>query len=423
MTEEFLHYIWKYRLFDNDITLFSGENIEVISVGEHNTDAGPDFFNAKIKIDNTTWAGNVEIHINASDWNKHGHQSDKAYDNIILHVVYNNDEIIKRKNNEIIPAIELKGKFNDKLFFRYKDFMNNKNWIPCRNLIQSVDMFLINNWLERLLIERLERKAEIIKESLELNNHNWEQTFYQYLACNFGFKLNAEPFELLAKSLPIKCLAKHKNNLFQLEALLFGQAGLLNKKFNDEYPRKLQSEYNFLKKKFSLKSIDSYLWKFLRLRPSNFPTVRIAQFAGLIFKSSGLFSKIIESNNAEKIIRLFNISCSEYWDTHYIFDKPSVKRRKKFGDSAVNLLMINTICPFLFVYGREKDNEIFIDRALKFMEQISGEKNSIITKWEMLGLNVKSAFNTQALLELKNNYCNNKKCLNCRIGNFLLRQA
>ncbi len=423
MTEEFLHYIWKYHLFDNKIFTSTGENIEVINVGEHNTDAGPDFFNAKIKIGSTLWAGNVEIHINASDWYKHGHQNDKAYNNIILHVVYNNDKVIMRNNNEIIPTIELKGKFNEKLFSMYRNFMNSKYWIPCEKMINCVDEFTVNNWLESLLIERLEKKSKLIECKLNISNNNWEQVFYEQLARNFGFKVNAEPFELLAKSLPIIYLAKHKNNILQIEAMLFGQAGLLNKVFKDEYPRKLQKEYNFLKQKFSLKPIESHLWKFLRLRPSNFPTIRISQFAELICKSSHLFSEIIERENVYKIVHLFDLYSSEYWDSHYIFDKLSAKRKKKFGINAANLIMINTVVPFLFVYGKKKDNEKYKERALMFLNQIPGENNSIIKKWKSLGMNVNTAFNTQALIELKNYYCDFKKCLNCRIGNYLLRQV
>ncbi|MCK4638130.1 MAG: DUF2851 family protein, partial [Bacteroidales bacterium] len=355
MTEEFLYYIWMFRLFDKDISTTSGESINILKSGERNTDSGPDFFNAKIKIGDTIWAGNVEIHINSSDWYKHNHQENNAFDNIILHIVYKNDAIIKRKNSEIIPTIELKEKFDKKLYYRYKSFMTNKYWIPCQKLIGNVDEFHLNNWLERLLIERLEHKAKTIESTLKLNKNNWEQTFYQYLARNFGFNTNAEPFELLAKSLPVNHLAKHKNNQFQIESLLFGQAGLLETDFKDEYPNNLKNEYNFLKKKFSLKSVDGFLWKFLRLRPSNFPTIRIAQFANLIYKSSGLFSKIIEIKNIKEVYSLFNITTSEYWDTHYIFDKPSAKRKKSFGNNALNLIIINTIVPFLFVYGLKKD--------------------------------------------------------------------
>ncbi len=421
MTEEFLYYIWMFRLFDKDISTTSGESIKIIKTGERNTDSGPDFFNAKIKIGDTTWAGNVEIHVNSSDWYKHNHQENNAFDNIILHIVYQNDAIIKRKNSEIIPTIELNKKFDKKLYYRYKSFMTNKYWIPCQKLIGNVEEFNLNSWLERLLIERLEHKAKTIESTLNLNKNNWEQTFYQYLARNFGFNTNAEPFELLAKSLPVNHLAKHKNNQFQIASLLFGQAGLLETVFKDEYPNNLKKEYNFLRKKFSLKPVDGFLWKFLRLRPSNFPTIRIAQFANLIYKSSGLFSKIIKINTLNEVYKLFDISTSGYWDTHYIFDKPSAKRKKSLGNNALNLIIINTIVPFLFVYGLKKDSYSYKEKALQLLGQVPGEKNSIIRKWQELGLRVSTAYTTQSLLELKNYYCNEKKCLNCQIGNILLR--
>ncbi len=421
MTEEFLYYIWRFRLFNNCFAN-NGELVDIINVGERNINSGPDFFNAKIKIGNTIWAGNVEIHINTSDWYKHGHHKDKAYNNIILHVVYNNDKIIKRYNNEIIPTLELKGKFDDKLYFNYEQFMNSKLWIPCQNQIKEVETLIVKDWLESLLIERLEKKVKVIEHTLDLCNNSWEQTFYQHLACNFGFKVNAMAFELLAKSLPLIYLAKHKNNLFQIEAMLFGQAGLLNKKFKDEYPKKLQYEYIFLKQKFSLTPVNTNLWKFLRLRPSNFPLIRISQFANLIYKSTHLFSKITECKKVTEISALFNLSCSEYWDTHYIFDKSSVKRKKYIGKNAINTIIINTIVPFLFLYGIKKDDEIYKHRALQFLEQLPKENNGTIKKWDSTAIKSYSAADTQALLELKNNYCDLKKCLNCRIGNYILRQ-
>ena len=255
MTEEFLHHTWKFRLFDNNnLSTSSGEPVEIIHAGDHNTDAGPDFFNAKIRIGNTLWAGNIEIHINSSDWKKHQHQHDKAYDNIILHVVYNANEKIRRATSgEIIPAIELKNRFDKKSYEQYVQFKSSKNWIPCEKQLKNIDPFIINSWLDRLLIERLEKKSMSIIKSLKLNKNNWEETFYHHLARNFGFKLNAEPFELLAKSIPLSYLAKHKNNLFQLEAILYGSSGLLDTIFENSYPNQLIEEYQFLEQKFDPK--------------------------------------------------------------------------------------------------------------------------------------------------------------------------
>ena len=421
MTEEFLHYIWKYRLFDNkNLQTQSGEPIEIIKPGEHNTDAGPDFFNARIKIGKTLWAGNVEIHIRASEWNNHNHNKDKAYDNAILHVVYEEDKNIFRKNGELLPTLVLKERISRNIFEKYLDFKLSKSAIPCEKVIDSVSAFHVSTWLDRMLTERLERKSTIVLEKLKQNKNNWEETFYQLMARNFGFKLNAEPFELLAKSLSNTTLAKHKDNFFQIEALLFGQAGLLEKKLKNEYPLQLQKEYNYLRKKLSLSPIDEHLWKFLRLRPSNFPTIRLSQFAKLVFSSTHLFSKIIEIEKTKDIRKLLSVEASAYWENHYVFDKLSVKKKKHFGDDAVDNVIINTIVPVLFIYGKQKRDEEFIERALKFLEQTRAEKNSIITKWNSLKIKPSSAYQTQALIELKNEYCSHKKCLSCAIGNKIL---
>jgi hypothetical protein len=294
--------------------------------------------------------------------------------------------------------------------------------VPCEKQIKEVPSFLINATLDKLLLERMERKSESITASLKLNNNNWEETFYQHLARNFGFKTNSEPFELLAKSLPSIVLAKHKSSLLQIEALLFGQAGMLEKHFEDKYALELQNEYAFLKQKFKLTPIDEHLWKFMRLRPVNFPSIRIAQFANLVFNSSHLFSKTIETTSIESLKILLNGTVSEYWETHYLLDKKSIKRKKHLGADSVNAIIINTIVPFLFVYGKQRSEPNYVERALAFLELIEGEQNAIVKKWFNLGMPVKNAYSTQALLQLKNEYCNFRKCLNCTIGNYLLKK-
>lgn len=418
MQEEFLHYLWKFRLFDNrELKTVEGESVDIIKCGEHNSDSGPDFFNAKIKIGKTLWAGNVEIHIRASDWEAHKHQHDKAYDNVILHVVYQADKELKRKNGETIPTLELKTRIPKHLYQKYLSFKSSSDWTPCGTQIKNIDSFTLNHWLDRLLVERLERKSNPILASLRQNKNNWEETFYQFLARNFGLKVNSEPFELLARALPLSVLAKHKDNLLQLEALLFGTAGLLEKEFNDDYPRQLQKEFKFLKQKFKLKPMDASLWKFMRLHPPNFPTIRIAQFANLIFRSTHLFSKILETKN---IASFLECESSTYWLTHYRFDKLSPKRKKTLGNEAINNILINTIAPFIFVYGKQKNEETHIDSALELLEKTLPEKNSIISKWEELGVTAKSSYETQALLQLKNEYCTKKRCLECSIGAKLL---
>ena len=423
MTEEFLQYLWKFRLYKPGIALVSGEPLEIIHPGEQNSDSGPDFFNTRIRIGDTIWAGNSEIHIRASDWHRHNHQSDKSYNNVILHVVLENDQPVMREDGHPIPVIEVGGKYDTGMYERYRGFMLNRQWIPCEGLIDDVDSFELEAWLESLLIERLARKETLISGMLKQNQNDWHETFYRSLARAFGFKLNADAFETLAKSLPQQYLGKHKDNLLQVEALLFGQAGLLNEELTDQYAQTLWYEYTFLRKKFGLKPINGYLWRFMRLRPLNFPTVRIAQFAMLIHQSAGLLSKLLEAVNVDQLLHLLDVGCSGYWQTHYQFEKDSASREKRLGRDSTILLIINTVIPFMFALGRHKDNQAIKDKALQLLEDLPGEVNSITKKWVSLGMDISSAAQSQAFMELKNNYCNFKKCLNCRIGNTLIRNA
>ncbi len=422
MKEEFLHYIWQYRLFkQNSIKLSDGNIIKIIDVGSQNTDAGPDFFNAKIQIGSTLWAGNVEVHIKSSDWYKHNHHINKAYDNVILHIVKENDANVKNTLGEKIPTIEID--FDNDIYLRYSDLLKSKLWIPCEKNLNRVDNFTVNQWISKLTIERLEDKSLRIEEILIKNKNNWEETFYQSISKNFGLKINADPFQMLACSIPLKYLAKHKNSLFQLEALLFGQAGFLSEdELGDDYYESLKKEYYFLKIKFELKPIEKHLWKFLRLRPGNFPTIRIAQFAGLIYKSSSLFSKIIEIENVNELRNILNSKHSEYWDTHYVFNKKSLKRKKNLGNLFFYSIMINTIIPFLFLYGKNRNNNDLKERAVDFLEKLPAENNSIIKAWNDLNINAENAAYSQGLLQLKNNYCNPKRCLHCQIGNKIIRK-
>lgn len=421
MTEEFLHHIWKFRLFNQQHLLTQQQQTIIIkNVGEQNTDAGPDFFNARIAIGDTLWAGNVEIHINASDWNKHDHPNNKAYDNIILHVVYNNDTIIHRNNGEPFPTLELKLLIHEQVYERYLHIKSNTFGIPCEKLIHTVNNFTITTWLNRLMVERLEGKALFILNKLELNKNNWEETFYQLIGRTFGQKVNAIPFELLTKALPFGYVSKHKDNLLQLEALFYGTAGLLENVINDTYYNRLQLEFKFLKQKFDIKPIDGHLWKFLRLRPANFPTLRIAQFAQLIHKTEHLFSKLIQAETLNELIALFDITTSSYWENHYQFGKVSLTQQKKLGNSAIESLLINTVIPLLFVYGKHRNEEKYSERALLLAEKIKPEKNSTISAWQSLNLCPKTAGQTQALLQLTENYCRPKKCLQCAIGNKII---
>jgi len=423
MTEDFLYYIWKYKLLTfNDLKTCEGENIEIIKPGIHNTDAGPDFFNARIRINNTEWAGNIEIHVKSSDWFKHKHNQNQQYDSVILHVVFEYDAPVYRQNNTLIPSLSLKNRFDQNLFLRYKTLLENKYKILCEKSVSSVNQSIVNIWKEKLLIERLLKKSQQVEERLIANKHDWNQTFFEYLCKNFGFKTNATAFEMLSRSLPLSSLGKHHDSLFQIESLLFGQAGFLNQIFIDEYPQQLQKEYYFLKKKFNLKPLNHALWNLLRLRPGNFPHIRIAQLAALLNKSSVLFSKITEYNNIASLKNLFSYECSSYWKTHYLFDKQVAEKSTKIGNASVDNIVINTIVPFLFAYGTIKSDIQYKERALDFLEQIEPETNHIITLWKDRGMLPKSAWDTQALIELKNAYCTPKKCLSCMIGDAVLKE-
>lgn len=419
MKEEFLHYLWKHQLQSVPCLTVQGEILEIVSPGIHNKDAGPDFFNAKIKIGETLWVGNAEIHTKSSDWYKHKHQEDEAYGNVILHIVAENDQVVKNKNGEEIPTLELK--VQKEVYNQYLYLMQNKNWIPCETFVSKVDSFTFFQWKERLLVERLERKTKNIEFLFLANNSSWEETFYQALATNFGFKTNALPFEMLAKSIPLNYLGKHKDDLLLLEAMLFGQAGLLPESSNDNYTILLKKEYIHLSNKFGLTPIHKSLWKFMRLRPANFPTLRIAQFAQLIYQSNKLFSKIIETDKLSELKKMFEIQASPYWDTHYSFDKISPIKIKNFGEKAFENIVINTIVPTLFFWGKQKNNLQIKERTIEWLTQIKPEENSLIEKWRKMGVKSENAFDTQALIQLKNSYCKEKQCLNCKIGNQVIR--
>ncbi|MBA2422527.1 MAG: DUF2851 family protein [Chitinophagales bacterium] len=421
MTERFLHYLWKMKLLNNNhLTTTEGSTVRIISSGEHNSDSGPDFHQARIKIDETTWVGNVEIHLRSSDWLSHHHHEDKAYDNVILHVVYVDDDPVLRQDGSKIPCLEIRDRYDAAIYENYQSLMQSPLWIPCEHQIKKVNEITIHQWLNRLTAERLEAKIQPILHTLKENENNWEQTFYEFVAMSYGSKVNAEPFRLLARALSVKVLARHKNNLFQLEALLFGTAGFLNEQYSDSYPEELRKEWGFLQMKYGVTPLKKHLWKFLRLRPANFPTVRIAQMAQLIFKSAHLFSRILETTESKTIASFFKAEASEYWSSHYLFDKLSDDKNKSFGKSSAELILINTVAPFIFVYGKLRDEQEYCDRAIKILEHISAERNNIIENWKRMGISPANAFDSQALLQLRNCYCKNFRCLDCAIGHKIL---
>lgn len=420
MNEDFIQYAWKTNLYKkNLITTIKGEKIEVVSPGEVNINSGPDFINSRIRISGILWAGNVEIHKKASDWYKHKHHLDKAYDNVILHVVKVSDRLVYRTNGEEIPCLIID--LADRLFDKYSTMINNELWVPCQNKIKNVESFVIEFCIENMIIERLEYKTSRIREQLLHTRSNTEEVFYRQIIRNFGFGLNSEPFEQLALSLPSGILIRVGRDQFKIESFLFGQAGFLsNNSCKDQYFLKLKDEYKFLKKKYSLSPIDVHQWKFLRLRPANFPTIRIAQLAGLL-KNLGTIriNTILESDFAD-IEKLFDFSISDYWEYHYLFGKSSVRKDKKPGRATFENIIINTVVPFLFVHGKIYNDEKYTLKAIDFLHKCQAENNSIIRGWEKINIKAENAYVSQALLHLKKFYCNQKKCLNCKIGNYII---
>ncbi len=423
MPEDFLQYIWEQRLFHSEfLKTTEGESVEIIHQGIRNSDSGPDFFNARIRIGETTWAGNVEIHRKSSDWILHNHHTDKAYENVILHVVEHSDEPVERPGHEKMPELVIT--YPAHLKYNYDKLLNSKSWIPCQEEFRRIDPLELRIGFNRLLVSRLEERTSEILSRLDENHGDWSETFYQLLARMYGFRTNSLPMEILSKSLPLSILSKHKSSLFQIEALLFGQSGLLTDSlFGDDYYMSLRKEYDFLRKKYNLKPINPSLWKFMRMRPRNFPTVRLAQFAALVYRSGGLFSRIVEANTLDQLKPLFSFPPSEYWLTHYQFSKPTGKTQKSIGNSSIDLLIINVIVPFLFIYGERLSKFKLKDYALDYLDRLPPEDNAIIRKWVGLGVNPASAFDTQSLLHLKSRFCEKKNCLICHVGNKLIRKA
>ncbi|MDX9947744.1 MAG: DUF2851 family protein [Bacteroidales bacterium] len=424
MKEEFLHYLWKYSLYETS-SLIDGDGnpITVISPGEYNRDSGPDFFNARIVIAGTEWAGNVEIHIKASHFNAHGHDRDHAFDNVILHVVAEKDLKVYNANNEELLTTEIK--FDPELYRKYIDLVNNPCAIACRDELKGADSFLLRSWLNSLLIERLQMKSEAVMKIWTATGNDWDETFYRVLSRYFGFRVNTEPFEMLATALPFRIIRKHADNRLQIEALLFGSAGMLEEglfknALSDQYYVDLIREYKVLSAKYSLRPIHGWLWKFCRLRPVNFPTVRLSQLAALLSTAGGLFSRTLAAGDVSQLKDLFGVAASSYWDNHYIFGKESKRSGKHTGDQASDILLINAVMPMIFIYGRTHDDRKLCDRALDLLADIDPERNSVIRDWTLAGMVPESAFDTQALIQLTDEYCSKRKCLDCRIGSSVI---
>lgn len=415
MTERLLQFIWQFQYFDKkELATTQGETVQVLVAGRHNENQGPDFSDAKIRIGPATWAGTAELHISSSDWLKHKHQHDKNYNNVVLHVVWEDDG-----TETDIPVLELKGSVSKIMLERYEELMLTDSFIPCEKAISAVKVITWKSWKDRLLAERLNRKASTIETCLRENNFHWEETCWWLLARNFGSIVNSEAFEAIAKSLPLKILSKHKSLVQQLEALFLGQAGLLEQPFKEEYPKMLQREYRFLKEKYQLQPIHQPV-HFLRMRPGNFPTIRLAQLAMLVSGSVHLFSKIKETLSLEDITGWLDCTANDYWHYHYRLDEESAFKIKHMGSSMINNIMINTVVPLLFAYGNYHQENKYKLKALNWLEATGAETNKITSGFGHLGIENKNAFDSQALIELKNEYCDKKRCLECSVGNSIL---
>ena len=432
MKEDFLHFLWLFQYFDKtSLQTTQGDPLNIIQVGSPNTSSGADFSLSKLDIGGVDWAGDVEIHLKSSDWNAHQHQRDAAYNNVILHVVWENDIPVLRADGTPMPTLELKTRTNLKWLQQYQMMLSNREVIPCANQFAGVSTIQKLSMMDRALIKRLEDKAFLLRTLLIKNQRDWEETTYQALAKNFGFKVNSEPFLRLSQGLPLKVLLKHHDDIRQLEALLLGQAGLLwgkpqaqSDQGDDGYIQYLQKEHRFLSHKYRLE--DTQLayehWKFMRLRPANFPTVRLAQFAALIHQYQSLFS-LFFNHDYKTLTKKLQINQSDYWQTHYTVGKTTPKKVPGLGKGSIENIVINTVVPLLVLYAKEKGQEKYLERATGFLENIKAEENRILRIWEGLGLKVKNAFDSQALIELYNHYCTPKKCLNCSIGVSLIKKA
>ena len=420
--EQLLHYVWKHKIFPlKELKTTTGQQVEVIDTGLANTDAGPDFFNAKLKLDGVLWIGNIEIHERSSDWFKHGHHADAGYNSVILHIASEIDMEISRSNGERIPQIQLI--CPEAVRTNYKELLETDSYPPCYRIIPSLPPFTAHSWMTALQMERFEQKATLLNERLKRCQGNWEDAFFITLARNFGFGLNGDAFETWAHRLPFRAVDKHRNDLFQIEAIFFGQAGILEDSDGDGYYLRLKKEYTYLQHKFGLIPMDASLWRFLRLRPANFPHIRIAQLACLYHRAYRLLSRIMETETLQGVRDILKGGTSEYWLTHYTFGGSSPSRPKTLSNTSLDLLIINTVVTFLYAYGLHKGNRVLCARAGSFLEELKAENNYITRMWEQCGMKASNAADSQALIQLKKEYCDKKKCLYCRIGYEYLKRS
>ncbi|MCT4624822.1 MAG: DUF2851 family protein [Schleiferiaceae bacterium] len=421
MTEDFLHYIWRTRqVVPNSLKTVNGDVIRVLHQGQYNENAGPDFLEAMIEMEGKMWAGQIEMHIRSSDWDKHNHSRDDAYDNVILHVVYEHDKTVLRKDGSIIQTLELKGKIDEHLYWRYEQLLQGERFIPCENQLHLISVFEKTQQYDKWIVERLFLKSKWMLEAYKTEG-NWDSVFYQSLMHAFGLKVNAEPFLQLSRKLPLKILEKHSNSHFQLEALLFGASGLLENDFEDEYPLLLKKEFSFLQQKYDLVTLEKVEWKFSRMRPQGFPTIRLAQLSAILFHQFPNFDEVISQGNLDGLYTLLGQTPGEYWKPRFTFDKISSESDKRIGVDFMNRVIINSVVPLMFVYAEIKKEPFYKQRALDILDQLPAEKNKITNTLRALGFKNDNGFESQALLQMYSSYCRDKKCLNCSIANKLIK--
>ena len=423
MTEAFLQYVWRHRLLEGPLETVGGLPVVVERPGELNRDAGPDFFDARVMIGDIRWAGNVEVHVKASDWKAHRHSEDKAYNNVILHVVYRYDTDVVLENGKVVPTVEIAGAIPERVMANYEKLMQPETGdeIGCAPWLPTIPSFLMQISQERLVVERLERKSGDVQRILEETRGGWEEACYWLVAHYFGGKANAFPFELLAKRTPLQVLAKMRDDAFRVEALLYGQAGLLEGEFADEYPKAMQREYDYQRQSYRLTPIEGHLWKFFRLRPVSFATLRISQFAQLIVRSHSLFSVLLETREVATLRELFEVQASDYWQTHYTFDRETKQHGTTLGKSVIDTILINAWVPLLFQYGVQHGEEERKEQALALLQQLPPENNRIVRLWRQLGVTADNAAETQALIQRYNEYCAAKRCLDCPLAFKLIK--
>ncbi len=422
MNEDFLHYAWKFQKFSRrELITVSGQLLRIQKVGTHNFNAGPDFLCSQIVLNNQVWAGNVEIHVQSSHWYTHRHETDVQYDNVILHVVWEHDMEVRRSDESIIPTLALKDLIDRQILINYRKlFASKQRWINCENDLNGIDPFVMNRWLHRLFIERVEEKAALVVSRLERSQNNWEAVLFQLLCKNFGLKVNGSSFLSIADSLPYKVVRNCAHKEKEMEALLLGQASLLSEDKSDPYYLQLQEVYVFLKNKFKIEEA-SVIPKFFRLRPPNFPTIRLSQLAMLLVQHKNLFSEIISAKNLKDYYQIFNVAASAYWERHYNFGVTSAKSPKKLSKRFVELLLINTVIPIKYCYAKVQGLAIS-EELIEMAMTMRAEDNTVVKQFRTLKEFENSALSSQALLQLKNRYCDLNRCLHCEVGNHLLKR-